>query len=194
VWLTWLTGRSDPVGYARYLEPVADAPGAGRGARDRRRPACHRCSGLIGDHVPARSPGSALSSERGRVLAPRWQPRTPSAPIAGRGRWRGHRARPSPRRRNVAALPGEGARQQRLAAGPALATGEDRSCRRTARQAHVAHANVLVRGLFRGWAQDNRDDVRVCLPAQKLMTIRGRSDATVHVPHQQCGVEVLVAE
>jgi hypothetical protein len=104
---------------------------------------------------------AALCLVREAVARARPQPRTPSAPIAGRGRWRGHRAShrsdagPLPRCWAGGAMPVAPVRRTDVS------PSQDRPRRRAARQPHVAHANPLVSSLFRGGAPDNREFVRL---------------------------------
>ena len=61
-------------------------------------------------------------------------------------------------------------RHRRPPGGPATASGEDRSHRHASRQLHVADANLLVRGLFRGRAPDNRDCGRLLVGGRARIT------------------------
>ena len=108
VWLTWLLPGEG-------LEIDGAVP-------------CRSCSDSIGGRFITRSPaGLCLVC----VRVARRQARTPSAPIPSRGRWGGHRERPSLGRRTVAALLGElsgasgarwvGRRQPQARTDPAVA-------------------------------------------------------------------------
>jgi hypothetical protein len=108
VWLTWLTGRSDAVGYA--LSGACSRRARCRPRRARSAAHASRLLGLIDEDV--RRPGARAVRCRVHQTRARHRlhPRMPSAPIPDRGRWQGHRVWPSFGRRNVAALLGEGAR------------------------------------------------------------------------------------
>ncbi len=161
----------------RYLELVADRQRPGPGARDRRRTASRCCSAFIRDDVSPRSAGSPLPGARGERSALDRRPACPqrwSLPMAA-SEGTGEVTSAAPECGRVA---GRAERCQRCpSGGPAPASGEERSHRRGSRQLHEADANLLVRGLFRGRAPDNRDDVRAALGAATPIA----ADATIAV-------------
>ncbi len=151
----------------RYLEPVADIRLLAEGREIGDAVPSHSCSRCIRHDVPTRSPVSgALPSCAAHEASAQPSIAAQHARSADRRQWPPARAagRSPLRRRNVAASLGESSHASGAPqVGRGQPRGDDRSRRRTARQPHVAHANVLVSDLFRGRAPENVLNERVAL-------------------------------
>jgi hypothetical protein len=104
----------------------------------------------------------------------RRQPRTPSAPIPGRGRWERASGEAIARTPEDGRVARRGSTQQRRRVGGRRWPEARTDPVVAPRQPHVADANVLVRDLLRGWAPDNRDcDVRAPRSTDAHIVSRG---------------------